>query len=155
MTQTTTPTVSPETRERARSHAAFTMRPKVVTVLTEMLTRGQNPDWIGLGSSPVSYVQCRFCTEGIAHTGFLCSHEQRTIERYADEIVNGDQHEYRLNGAGLKLYTRGVRVGYDLSVTFSMNVWGDQRADYPQFVEFANARLDELQLRHYDSASTK
>lgn len=144
--------ISHHCRNCRTADATRVFQSKVEAVLTELVIAGQNPDWRGLGSSPVSRQHCTRCSDGIVHTSSLCEHERVGISRLASEIVTGEQGEFRLNGAGLKLYTRGVRVTFmDGEITFSMNVWGDQRDSYPAFVEFANRRFAELELHQYSS----
>lgn len=55
--------------------------------------------------------------------------KQRLIKRIVD-TTDSNSHEYRLNGAGLKLYWR-IDHMYDL---LKISIGGDQANDYPYFV---------------------
>jgi hypothetical protein len=105
---------------------------RVHQFLVEAVEKAQTPGW----SKP-----------GWGHACSYTVREERSLEKMARDIVTDDSHEFRLNGAGLKLYTRGVKVGIMMRhVQFNMRVGGDQASAYPEFVEWANNRLDELKL---------
>jgi hypothetical protein len=105
---------------------------RVHQFLIEAVEKAQTPGW----SNP-----------GWSHACSATVREERSLERMARDIVTDDSHEFRLNGAGLKLYTRGVKVGImRREVQFNMRVGGDQASAYPEFVEWANNRLAELKL---------
>lgn len=105
---------------------------KVLQFLTEAVELAQTPGW----SKP-----------GWSHACSDAGREERSLDGMARKIVEDDSHEFRLNGAGLKLYTRGVKVGFMRGeLSFNMRVGGDQASDYPEFVQWANKRLAELKL---------
>jgi hypothetical protein len=130
----------------ADAHRIF--KAKVVGVLREMATNALQPDWQERGGGyALSGLRCGFCQDGLEHTGQPCKHQEATLARWAGDIVTEKNGEFRLNGAGLKLYTRGIHVGFMRGeITFNMRVGGDQAAYYGRFVEWANTRLGELKL---------
>lgn len=122
-------------------------RGRVLSVLKEMAVKAQTEGWAPHGwGGAFSVLRCGFCNDGVEHTGSLCKHQEARLEQWASDIVNTQNDEYRLNGAGLKLYTRGLTVGFRRDLGFNMRVGGDQAAHYPHFVAWANARLAELKL---------
>lgn len=125
-----------------RDTAIDKLRPKVVAALVDWYTQANREDWRGLGSSPVSALRCAFC-DGTTASGGPCSHVMGQIERWANEILGNEHTELRLNGAGLKLYARGVHVGFGFTsdVTFSMRIGGDQASHYGPFIAYASERL--------------
>lgn len=83
-------------------------------------TQGENTPGYG---SPVSHL--------VDMAMLYPTQYEATIER----VASGQQVEFRLNGAGLKLYTRGDPRTHQ---RVKMRVGGDQARQYPGFVEEAN-----------------
>lgn len=67
-------------------------------------------------------------------------------EPFAKRVMEGGGTEYRLNGAGLKLY-----VDYNKGLNrLRLSIGGDQRGDYPTLVEAVKA---DIKRRGLDSDS--
>jgi hypothetical protein len=98
--------------------------------------------------------------------GNACSHlidqlilyQPRFISKIEGDYTN-DFHEFRLNGAGLKLNWRVVRRGEFLTkngdecgplqiAMFQCYIGGDQKKDYPEFVEAAEAFIKKRGVNH-------
>ena len=63
----------------------------------------------------------------------MCMHQSRWLDRiYGD--YTGNSHEFRLNGAGLKMWWSVDREGNG----FRCRIGGDQAEDYAMFVAEAN-----------------
>lgn len=82
--------------------------------------------------------------------GNACSHLLETMcltqENFIGSILgdySNESHEYRLNGAGLKLYWMVDRQDQTQSTRFKCRVGGDQRADYLFFTQAANDMIAE------------
>lgn len=107
---------------------------RLVTALTDFVKAAQDKSYHGLGASPTSALDG--CETVVA----------MRVRQWAKKIVEQESCEFRLNQAGLKLYSRGLAVDYSHpgKVTFSVRVGGDQARDYASFVEFANDRLAQL-----------
>lgn len=106
----------------------------VVAALNDFVRVAQDKTYHGFGSSPTSALDG--CETAVS----------MRVRQWAKKIVEQESSEFRLNNAGLKLYSHGLKVDYSTpgKVTFSVRVGGDQARDYAAFVEFANARLAEL-----------
>jgi hypothetical protein len=63
------------------------------------------------------------------------------------ENYDGDFHEYRLNGAGLKMHWRVVREERQ-PPQFQCYISGDQVRDYPAFVHHAQKLIKQWQANH-------
>lgn len=84
----------------------------------------------------------------------FCLKQESFVERIFGDYSN-DSHEYRLNGAGLKLYWTVARENKMLTdspddncgpistAIFKARVGGDQANMYPEFVEAANEYIKE------------
>lgn len=59
------------------------------------------------------------------------------IEAFTIRIMEGDGTEYRLNSAGLKLY---IDINKPLN-RVKVHIGGDQKGDYPTFVESVAAEI--------------
>lgn len=74
-------------------------------------------------------------------------------EKFLDRIIKDEgrsSHEYRLNGAGLKLYWEIVRETGGRNNYFICTISGDQAKDYPEFVEAARKFLKERGVCRHD-----
>lgn len=125
-----------------RGSAESLVTRRLVTVLTDMVETARDPSFHALGASPTSALDARETLVALR------------IRQLARKIVEQKIGEFRLNDAGLKLYSNGLQVDYSHpgKVTFSARVGGDQAQDYAAFVEFANARLAELGIREVKSS---
>lgn len=63
---------------------------------------------------------------------YMCMHQDRWLARIHGDYT-GDSHEFRLNGAGLKMYWLVDRNDNG----FQCRIGGDQAKDYPLFVSEA------------------
>jgi len=61
------------------------------------------------------------------------------LNSIVESLVDDSDQEYRLNGAGLKLYKS--------SLDGNIEVGGDQKDDYKEFVDIANAHLEAAGLQ--------
>ena len=123
-----------------KQDAVRRLAPKVQAVLTDLLAASRQAQYASFGSSPLTAITCPNCNA----TGAPCEHEARKINMMTAQILNDEQSEFKLNGAGLKLYSRGVHVSHGFSgdVSFSMRVSPlDQGKDYPAFVSYATERI--------------
>jgi len=77
-------------------------------------------------------------------------------EHFINRIINddsGDFHEYRLNGAGLKMNWRVLRKSHheDAPLShpkFQCYITGDQKKDYSDFVVMAEKHIQERGVNH-------
>ncbi len=102
------------------------LKTPVLEAVQALLTLGDDAECIGTyKDKPTSYL----------------SKDRRGAEYVADRVAGDDNYEYRLNGAGLKLYSSsfGGKV--------NMRVGGDQANLYPVYVQRANALLKERGLQ--------
>jgi hypothetical protein len=82
---------------------------------------------------------------------YICTRPSALIDRIAGDFSN-DSHEFRLNGAGLKMYwivERENKIPCSDSTSrckFKCRIGGDQANMYPEFVEAANQYLKEKRL---------
>lgn len=97
-------------------------------ILARLIEISLTPRYHGTGGA----VACQWMIREIATLG-----PDRMVSKFLHE-----HQEYRLNGAGLKIYTRGSAEG-----VYFARVSGDQAKDYPQFVEEANRYLEEIGLQ--------
>ncbi len=81
--------------------------------------------------------------------GNPCSHLIESLvltrDKFVDRICNDytrSSHEFRLNGAGLKMYWE-VRREKDKQSKFVCSIAGDQAKEYPEFVEHARKFVKE------------
>lgn len=101
------------------------------SALARLFRLGQKSEYVGINGAgcPVSHLNTN------------------DIIRVSKEILDKGSLEYRLNGAGLKLYgsvTTNSKTGEKI---IRLRVWGDQRHSYPDFVNQANVILAELRLQ--------
>ena len=95
--------------------------------------------------------------------GHACSELLDTMilkqTHFIDRIINvknGNFHEYRLNGAGLKLHWRVVRRKFSLNedcksvedAKFQCYISGDQKDEYEDFVVVAQVYIIERGCNH-------
>ena len=114
---------------------------KRVTVINEFAIRLALAELARLGSDH----------PGRPGYGHPCSHliadaitwQSHVICLTAKIFALGSHSEYRLNGAGLKLYYHRWQDGH-----IDMTVGGDQAADYPVFVRAANTYLRRVGLQY-------
>jgi hypothetical protein len=81
------------------------------------------------------------------------------VRSWVRQILERGHNEFRLNGCGLKLYTRGIQEhgGWRTTVTFDMFVGGDpwEREMFKAFVTRANDLIRSEKLRNlYAAGST-
>jgi hypothetical protein len=121
-----------------RLEAAIT---KLVTA--DGLDRFAQPGW----SSPVSSFTCDW-PESVCSHGDDCNHVYMHIKRTMAETHDSfnSSTERRLNGAGLKLYIKPVRMPFrhGEKPTGGLRVGGDQVGNYPGFQEYAHQLFNEL-----------
>ena len=67
----------------------------------------------------------------------MCMHQDHWLSRIQGDYT-GDSHEFRLNGAGLKMYWKVDRQ----SDGFKCRIGGDQAKDYSLFVAEANQLIE-------------
>lgn len=128
-----------------RESVTSALLPQVKAVLEKITSEGRRSEFQGPGP-PTSRMECRF---GCKPQQALCCHILKFIDSLAMELVSTD-HEFRLNGAGLKLISQGVTVGAEQLVTFSLRISPtDQAKDHPTFVEFANKLFIEYGLFNF------
>jgi hypothetical protein len=102
------------------------LKTTVISALDAILALGELPECVGsYKDKPTSYM----------------SADRRGTGYLADHITTDDSYEYRVNGAGLKLYSHSA-LG-----KVSIRIGGDQRDSYPTFVQRANALLRERGLQ--------
>jgi len=85
--------------------------------------------------------------------GHACSELLDTLILKQDHFINrimiddsGDFHEYRLNGAGLKMQWRVNKEGD--SSKFQCYISGDQKKEYDDFVVMAEKHILERGVNH-------
>lgn len=120
-----------------RRHSAETLLTRrLLTALTDFIEAARDEKYHALGSSPTSAL------EGKGEKTWL------TLRSLVQKLLDEEHCEFRLNDAGLKLYSKGLQVSYSNrgDVTFRVYVGGDQAKDYEAFVTFANQRLHELEI---------
>lgn len=123
-----------------RDSARDVLLERVERILTEMVCAGRDEKFRGeYQSCPTSNFDAHWNLPGNTLDERVVQH----IRQAARKIVDENMCEFRLNGAGLKLYTRGLRVNFRNEITFGMHVGGDQASSYPAFVAFANGLIEE------------
>jgi len=85
--------------------------------------------------------------------GCPCSYLLEKLLLYQDNFIKkitgdytGDFHEFRLNGAGLKMNWRVVKTEH--SSRFQCYIGGDQKKEYPAFVEAAETFIKKRGVNH-------
>lgn len=84
-------------------------------------------------------VASRTNMDAMEHVVSLAILWPKQFQDVADDIVNKDGVSFRLNGAGLKLYSAHVNTIRGVRLV----VCGDQVSMYPKFVEQANKLLQK------------
>lgn len=76
---------------------------------------------------------------GLSEDLVLCG-----IQSFVERVSEGDGTEYRLNGAGLKLYIRTNKASNKVRVA----IGGDQASYYPTFVDAVEHEIERRNLNY-------